>query len=118
MLTATLARVDISGQRFIYNLSEPYSRMYFGPGTISTSLYFEVFSRRDFTKVWSAQHRELIKTLGVESHEYVLGYLGYIRAVDLEVVQAFSDEELLMCLAEFEKTSDDINVFLYELEKR
>lgn len=82
------------------------------------SKHLDIFSREDFTKVWSAQHRELIKTLGVTSHAYVLEELNYIRAVDLGFVQACTDEELLTCLYEFEKTGDDIHVFKWELSNR
>lgn len=118
MRLATLTGVDVPSRRFKYTLSVPYSRLYFGPDTIAESTFFEVFSREDFTKVWSEQRRELYKSLPVVSHWLALDYLGYIRAVDLSFVQDCTDEELLTCLAEFEKTGDDISPFEWELGNR
>lgn len=118
MKLATLKGVDVSAKRFTYNLDFPYYYPSVGWEPFSESRYFEVFSREGFTKVWSAQHRELIKTLGVTSHAYVLEQLGYIRAVDLGFVQGCTDEELLTCLEEFEKTSDDLHAFKWELSNR
>lgn len=118
MRLATLKGVDVDSKRFTYILDFPYYHSSAVPGISHESRYFEVFSREGFTKVWSAQHRELIKTLGVTSHAYVLEELGYIRAVDLSFVQGCTDEELLTCLEEFEKTGDDIHAFRWELANR
>lgn len=118
MRLATLTGVDIPSRRFTYNLGYPYfyQTEFFVMSHESKQL--DIFSREDFTKVWSEQHRELIKTLGVKSHAHVLEELGYIRAVDLGFVQACTDEELLTCLYEFEKTGDDISPFKWELGNR
>ena len=118
MRLATLKGVDVGSKRFTYNLDFPHYHSSAVPGISHESRYFEVFSREGFTKVWSAQHRELIKTLGVTSHSYVLEELGYIRAVDLGFVQDCTDKELLTCLQEFEKTGDDIHAFKWELGNR
>lgn len=118
MRLATLKGVVVGAKRFTYNLDFPHHHSSVVPGISHESRYFDVFSREGFTKVWSEQHRELIKTLGVTSHSYVLEELGYIRAVDLGFVQACTDEELLMCLDEFKKTGDDISPFEWELSNR
>lgn len=118
MFLATLTGLDLSGRRFKYTLSEPYSRMYFGPGTISESTFFEVFSREDFTKVWSEQRRELYKSLPVVSHKEALDYLGYIWTVDLGFVLGCTDDELVACITEFTKTGDDTSIFWKAMEKR
>lgn len=68
--------------------------------------------------MWSVRHTELIKTLGVKPHAYVLEELGYIRAVDPGFVQACTDEKLLTCLEEFKKTGDDVSPFEWELSNR
>lgn len=118
MKLATLKGVDVGGKRFTYNLDFPhfYHTQTFGMSHESTRL--DIFSREGFTKVWSVRHTELIKTLGVTSHSYVLEELGYIRAVDLGFVQACTDDELLTCLEEFKKTGDDISPFEWELGNR
>lgn len=118
MRIATLTGVDVPSRRFTYALGYPYFHhtQTFGMSHESTTL--DVFSREGFTKVWSVRHTELIKTLGVTSHAYVLEELGYIRAVNLGFVQACTDEELLTCLYEFEKTGDDIHAFKWEVANR
>lgn len=116
MKLAILSNVDVSSKRFTYKLQQSYLLDY--AGHYYETKHFEVFSREGFTKVWCKNHREIIKTLGVTSHSYVLEELGYIRAVDLSFVQACTDEELLTCLEEFEKTSDDISPFKWELSNR
>ena len=118
MRLATLKGVDVDSKRFTYNLDFPYFYHTQSFGMSHESRYFEVFSREGFTKVWSIRHTELIKTLGVASHSYVLEKLGYIRAVDLGFVQDCTDEELLTCLYEFEKTGDDIHAFQWEVANR
>ena len=118
MRLATLTGVDVPSRRFTYTLSVPYFHHTQAFGMSHESKQLDIFSREDFTKVWSIRHTELIKTLGVESHAQVLENLGYIRAVDLGFVQACTDEELLTCLYEFEKTGDDIHVFKWELSNR
>lgn len=118
MKLATLTGVDVDAKRFTYILDFPYYHSSAALGISHESPYFEVFSREGFTKVWSAHHRELIKTLGVTSHAYVLEELGYIRAVNLGFVQACTDEELLTCLYEFEKTGDDTHAFKWEVANR
>ena len=118
MKLATLKGVDVGAKRFTYTLDYPYfyHTQTFGMSHESPTL--DVFSREGFTKVWSIRHTELIKTLGVTSHAYVLEELGYIRAVDLSFVQDCTDEELLTCLEEFKKTGDDISPFEWELSNR
>ena len=118
MRIATLTGVDVGGKRFTYTLSSPYFYHTQSFGMSHESKLLDIFSREGFTKVWSIRHTELIKTLGVKSHAYVLKELGYIRAVDLGFVQACTDEKLLTCLYEFEKTGDDIHAFKWELANR
>ena len=118
MRLATLTGVDVPSRRFTYTLSVPYFHHTQSFGMSHESKQLDIFSREDFTKVWSIRHTELIKTLGVTSHSYVLEELGYIRAVDLGFVQDCTDEELLTCLEEFKKTGDDISPFEWELGNR
>lgn len=118
MRLATLKGVDVDSKRFTYTLDYPHFYHTQTFGMSHESKHLDIFSREGFTKVWSVRQTELIKTLGVTSHSYVLEELGYIRAVDLGFVQACTDEELLTCLYEFEKTGDDISPFKWALSNR
>lgn len=116
MRVAELVGVHLPSMRFTYALSALHlSRR---AGRYYESDTFEIFSREGFTKVWDANHREVVKTLGIRSHADVLEDLGYIRAVNLGVVQDCTDEELLAFACEFEKTGDDLSPFLWEVENR
>ena len=116
MKLATLVGVDVPSGRFTYELSEN-DRVWRIAGSYDTDI-FEVFSREDFTKIWCRKHTELVKTLGVKSHEHVLEKRGYTRAVHLGFVSYCTDEELLACIYEFEKTGDDLSPFLWQLDLR
>lgn len=118
MRVAKLRNVDTKSRLFTYQLSVPY---YVATPRATTSYHspaLSVYSREDFTKVWCCHHREQIKTLGVRSHAQVLENLGYIWRVDSEWVESASDDVLLTCLVEFEKTQDETLLFDRELKRR
>lgn len=118
MRIATLSNVDPMAHVFTYTLSKPYYYHTLYHPLPHRSPIFEVHTQDECVTVRTNKGSMVVRTSALLSHSEVLADLGYIRAVDLSMVQKLSDTDLSACIDEFEQSGDDLNVFLYELGKR